>query len=463
MPSTLSLPLDDIQGIILRGYGRHEAACFLLAVVEDPLRAAAWIARLPVASVKTAEAKRDDAEPLINVAFTHHGLAALTPRDDLAGRFPREFVEGMNTAERARTLGDFGESGAEHWKWGAGDLVPDVAVMIYARTEASLPAFRDAYAAQAKEAGLRILTILETRRLPDRKEHFGFRDGIAQPVVAGAGREERSGNTVPAGEVLLGYETAFGTPSHSPLRDNQFDFGRNGSYMVLRTLAQDVRAFWKFCRSAAQTQSAGLTAVHVASKMVGRWPSGASLVRHPDADPGTRHGDEDNFAYRDTDADGMRCPFGAHVRRSNPRDWGVAPDAKAALEVTGRHRLLRRGRAFGPPLTQNLEAAEILAALDGPDDGVERGLHFVSFQASLERQFEFVQQQWCGNPNFAGLHAESDPLIGAHDSKFEGAAAVFTIPGEPVRRRLGGITRFVQVRGGAYFFMPSVAALRSLH
>jgi len=175
--------------------------------------------------------------------------------------------------------------------------------------------------------------------------------------------------------------------------------------------------------------------------------------------------DADDFGYRDSDAQGFKCPIGSHVRRSNPRD-SVGPDGPTALKTANRHRILRRGRSYGhSPKDPRVE------------DNVDRGLLFLCLNSDIERQFEFVQQTWVNNPVFGGLNGEVDPLIGNTDktetspvNPIQGNSdngepqrdAIFTIQADPLRTRVHNLERFVTVKGGAYFFLPSIRALRYL-
>jgi deferrochelatase/peroxidase EfeB len=160
-----------------------------------------------------------------------------------------------------------------------------------------------------------------------------------------------------------------------------------------------------------------------------------------------KYNNENAFMYKD-DPHGLKCPIGAHIRRSNPRD-SLEPDEKASLKATNRRRILRRGRAYGPPLERY--------AKETPRK--ERGLVFICLNTNIRRQFEFVQQSWINNDKFDGLNQDQDPIVG--DQK-PGEGTVFTIPHHPLRWRLPGLQRFVHVRGGAYFFLPSRAALEFL-
>ena len=264
-----------------------------------------------------------------------------------------------------------------------------------------------------------------------------------------------------AGELVLGYRDGYGLYAARPLvaaerRSRRrccpptsreaapHDLGRNGSYLVLRQLEQDVSAFWRFADAAAGAERIGL-----AAKMVGRWPSGAPLVLAPDADDaGIDPGRSNGFRYHREDPLGRRCPVGSHVRRANPRD-SLDPDPGSAgsLAVSNHHRLLRRGRSYGPRLS-------IEQALAG-GDGERRGLYFMCLNTNVGRQFEFVQQTWVNSPKFAGALRRARPGGG-------GPGGAFSMPASPVRRRVADVPRFVTVRGGAYFLLPSLRAVRYL-
>jgi deferrochelatase/peroxidase EfeB len=166
----------------------------------------------------------------------------------------------------------------------------------------------------------------------------------------------------------------------------------------------------------------------------------------------------DRFVYAGhpthSDPHGFHCPIGSHIRRTNPRDaLGNQPDK--SLDLSNLHRMIRRGRAYGPPLIEDMDPAKLVKT---QDDGVERGLHFICLNAAIDRQFEFVQNQWANNPKFGELYDDPDPLIGVLD----GDNATFTVQDQPIRHRCSDLPRFVHMRGGAYFFLPGLAAIRML-
>jgi Dyp-type peroxidase family len=227
------------------------------------------------------------------------------------------------------------------------------------------------------------------------------------------------------------------------------DLGRNGTYLIMRQLRQDVTGFWHYLESVTRNPDGSTNRqamVHLGARFVGRWPGGAPLVLSPEYDDPSLSNATD-FSYHAQDADGLRCPLGAHVRRTNPRDsLDPDPGSQASVDVGNRHRLLRRGREYGPLIGDDLTTVV--------DDGAERGLHFVCLCANIARQFEFVQHTWANNPKFDGLYEDPDPLVGPHDQ-----STCFTIPRKPVRTRFTGLPQFVTVVGGAYFFLPGIKAI----
>jgi Dyp-type peroxidase family len=352
----------------------------------------------------------------------------------------------MNDAERSKVLGD----DTSAWVFGGPQHEEIHAVlMLYARTEPSLASLVARHEDDLAAAGARVLRRDEGRLFPDNHEHFGFHDGISQPLVSDGPRRLHNRETsIAPGELLLGYVDAYGerTPSPAP---RGFDFGRNGTFVVYRVLRQDVAAFWTAMYDRARPrpgESVDDAAVRLGASLVGRWPGGAPLAVHPDRDV-ARDGSLNDFGYAHEDPGGFKCPFGAHVRRANPRDM-LAPSAKESLVEVGRHRLFRRGRPYGPQLASPRSTWRV-------DDGIERGLVFIALCASLRRQFEFIQQTWVQSPKFAGLYDERDPMIGTSPD----SVRRFTLQAEPVRRCLVDLPSFVSLRGGAYFFMPGLRAM----
>lgn len=433
--------------------------------------------------------------------------------------FPATFALGMHDATRKRILGDSGNASLD-WCDDTTDAVlllyPETDQDGSSGSNRAEGVFQAAIAA-AKEAGLLIIERIDTELTetdraefakdwlakedrpsgPAFTEPFGFVDGISQPKVRGfpgVGATHDPIHGVEPGEFILGYIDNRGyfppsptlsrdfqaigmdaqkllpsTPTNQPQRYPDFsqrpieqgsvrDFGRNGSYLVIRQLAQDVVGFDNQLKDLAEKHiddplnphasdrsnpkpySQERTQEWLAAKMVGRWKNGSSLVDNPFSphfNSGRRSDSDNDFLFRDLDPQGKRCPFGAHMRRAFPRD-SLNPASNFELSVTNRHRLLRRGRTY-------------------TNAGKPAGTLFMCFNADLERQFEFVQQTWLNSPVFHGLDAEVDPLVThANGANVNGH---LTVPGPAAPLHIEGLARYVELRGGGYFFMPSRHAI----
>ncbi len=484
--------LNDLQGIILTGYGHLNHAAFLFVQVRDAAKGKAWLLQV-IPETTTAkpwpvrpDGTKEKPEAVLSVGFTHRGLSALgLPAETLAS-FSTEFVDGI--AARASILGDSGESAPEKWDLGGPTSQEIHAVlMIDAREERLLEGRRAELRAliQKSDGGVVEVAAEEGMRPRTQREPFGFSaDGISQPLIEGSAGNPMPGQwVVRTGEFILGYLNEFDvfppSPSvplaHDPGRllpqfpGNAFpacrDLGRHGTYLVYRKLAQDVAGFWQFIEAHAEATAPAADPREkqyamrlLAAKMMGRWPSGAPLVLSPDRDdPALRN--DNSFTYRPTDEDGYACPIGAHVRRVNPRDSlrRIRDSLDESFRTSNQHRLLRRGVPYGEPLFGPMEIEHDRVPLGLQDDGHPRGLHFFAINADIQRQFEFVQQTWIDNPKFNGLEDNKDPITGDNDG-----TGHMTIQRRPVRRRIRNVPRFVTVKGGAYFFLPSITAMRFL-
>lgn len=467
---TEALELSDIQGLVARGYAQLPHARFMVLGADDGDAARRWLGSLADA-VTSARDRPDDVA--VHVAFTSSGLRALGLAPEVLETFSAQFAEGMVTSHRSRVLGDRDGNDPEAWSWGGpGTGRVDAMLLLYATDDATLSTLTDRHRGELTGGGLRVLTELDTFDIGDF-EHFGFRDGVSQPLVEGLPKAGSGDATIRAGEFVLGYRNEYGLYTHRPLIDTtedpqgllprdpegsgRADLGANGTYLAFRQLSQDVPGFWRYLDRETKTADgtgdpAARTAL--AAKMVGRWPSGAPLVRSPDRDDPALAKDND-FGYFEEDRFGLRCPIGAHIRRAAPRDsLDPRPGSAESLAVANRHRLLRRGREYGPPL----DVEEALVGGTGDAAREDRGLHFICLNGNLARQFEFVQHTWLNDPHFNGLYDDVDP-IGAH---FTPAGSTYTVPGHPVRGRVVDVPSFVSVRGGAYFFMPGIRAIRYL-
>jgi Dyp-type peroxidase family len=471
-PDLTEVPYDpaEVQKLAFGGHRGYPEATLLFHRFEDARGARAFLADvLPAVTFVTATGR----EPTrLQIALSHSGLKALGLDEAVLETFSVEFRDGM--AARHRVLGD---DPAEHPRWDYGGALPvDLVTLAYARDAASHARQVSELRELARGHGLVEVAQQTTTSVPPDEpvvEHFGFRDGLTNPTIAGGdGRRVKpedgtpgpTGTVVARGEVVLGAANGYGYRTIGPsvaaaldrrdrlpafLEPDLKDLGAHGTYLVLRKLEQDVAGFWRAMDEGARELGGDVDADWLAARVVGRWKNGSPVTSSPDR-PGPEPRDDDPGMGFSMDRFGRRCPIGAHVRRANPRD-GLGDDTEVSLELVSRHRLHRRGRPYGPKIAD-----------PRVDDGQRRGLVFMAVGASLRRQFEFVQNLWLTNTAFNGLHGQDDPLVGPRARGYfpDGVQATpFDLPGFPVRRTVSGLPRFVAPRGGEYFFLPSRAAL----
>lgn len=434
------LELGEIQGMVLRPRPMPYVGSYLLYEITDPAHGRELLRRLRPHVTTAAGWDQPTRTAWLNVVLTHEGLRRLgVPEPVLAG-FPRELREPMRT--RAAFLGDVGASDPALWNLDPHGRFHAGVLLMAPDGEAFDAAFALGEAALQGLPGVTRIDRLDVASPASLREHFGFRDGISQPFVEGQGGTPLPGqrDVARAGEFLLGYVDELGEVAAGPGPE---PFWRNGTYLSIRKLHQDVAAFRRFLRDNAE-DVAGQELL--AAKLVGRWRSGAPLALTPQRDDEALAVDPQRnnaFAYYDTDRRGVRTPVGAHIRRVNPRDA-----LKDGIVDARLHRLLRRGAVYGPELPDG--------ALD--DDGVDRGLVLTFVNAHPARQFEFVQSQWVNDGDFVSAGRDTDPVAGT-DPRGTGT---YTFPARPIRRRLHGVSSFAVTRGGENVFLPGMSGLRLL-
>ena len=473
-----TLELSDIQGYIVRGYKHMMYSRYVLLNITDPGKAKQFIQEQCEHIMSVAGYSDNNC---LNIAFTTPGLRALGLKESNIKNFTREFREGMTTPHRQRLLGDFDSNAPAEWIWGGpNNEEVHVLLMIFGSDITTALAYHDELSTRYLALGLREVYSIDGQTLPGNKEHFGFRDGISQPVIKGSGRSSHEDNCINPGEFLMGYKNEYDVYPDSPFLSEaqgnvdllpndaaglgNKDLGRNGSYMVLRQLQQDVQGYWTFLNEKTKNADGSTNvkeSTKLAAKMMGRWPSGAPIVKWPDEDPAEKALapedvnciDDNDFNYQAIDNDGLKCPFGSHLRRTNPRDSFEDNDSKESIKLTKRHRIIRRARLYGNPF----EGSPVNFTPEG-----EVGLMFTCFNADISRQYEFIQYTWANYPKFKQLYNDPDPIIGVREKPADGTEQIFTIPGKPVNKYITGLQNFVTVRGGSYFFFPSIAVIKYL-
>ena len=540
LPSVTRLDLADIQGNIVLPYGRYGFpwARHLLFHVADAAAGRRFLAGLYPILTSAQRWRQAPAESspasvprpawALNLGLTFSGMRALHLPTRTLDSLPEEFVDGM--AARAHILGDYGRSARGAWDpvWRADTASAQVHLWVLISTPATSDGQPVAALAERTDwllalaaacGGVRLLeghrgseprwqdcsaimaSLPDGSRVPTAREHFGYTDGISDPVFAGqypapdsaievpgGGRldpEHQAWQALAAGEFVLGHPCeAQELPEAAP----PWTFTRNGTFMALRKLHQNLGSVDRSLADQAtryrQAQGGGISddeaRATLMAKFAGRWPSGIPLMAAPTyaraqelaaryADvpsiqrkvTGDRTPEEvarlqafelllNDFRYG-ADPAGAVCPLTAHTRRTNPRD-GLDPRLGvvghvADTSMSNRRRILRRGLPYGDSGRRE-------------DEG-EHGVLFMAVCASLFRQFEFVQQQWVQYGSVFGAGGDTDPLIGTR-----GTHDRFTIPADPAGEGVpflcGRLPQYVETRGGEYFFLPSLSAVRRM-
>lgn len=428
------LELDDIQHFLLARTPAL-AARYEFLTFSNPASGRAWLSGL-IDKVGKGKTVGSDSR-WVSLAFTWNGLRALELDEASLATFPEEFRQGM--AARAGIVGVTGANHPDYWVGGLASPALHAIAILFARDMAECERSKREHGQHlSRVGGVEVLSGLDLEALypGEPREHFGYRDRLTHPVIEGTGEEPPPGSLPPikAGEFFLGYVDESGL---KPLMPQPEILSRNGSYLAYLRLQEHVGAFRDFLRQHGQTREEQEL---VAAKLMGRWRSGAPLVLAPEKDDpalGVDMQRTNDFDYRKMDPYGYGCPVGSHIRRMNPRD---------TADNMNRHQMIRRGGTYGPRLPE-----------DAPEDGVERGIAAFIGCASLVRQFEFAMNVWVNDPRFKDLGNERDPFVGTQDGTFD-----LTIPKRPVRKKIKGLPAFTTIRGGAYFFLPGIRALRFL-
>jgi Dyp-type peroxidase family len=459
----MPLPLSDIQGNVVLPYSFPCATYLLLRVIDSQTGRGALAKAIEHVTHSAIWDPANKPHSTFNVALSFAGLKALGLGQEALESFPIAFKMGMK--RRALILGDTGASEPTSWdpKWQAdihafasvyGDSPPEVASRV--------AAVREALAGGFEVAGEEHAAVL--RAGDGRREHFGFTDGISGvafegvPIPASNSAREGEGDgkilgdgtvkPIAIGELLFGHLDEAGELPEGPLPP---ELAKNGTFLVVRKLKQNVQLFRDYLDREGSKYPGGKA--KLAAKFVGRWKDGTPLALRPDgpdpvlASDGERNND---FRYAD-DLDGAKCPLGAHMRRSRPRDAMTVQgqDRKpTGSRLTDRRRIVRRGVPYGPWAPEDQRIT----------DDIERGIFFLALNIDIERQFEFVQQQWLNYGNHFRQGNDKDVLLGDHDGT--GKAVIQASSSDDVPHLCTQLPRFVEARGGEYFFVPGIAALR---
>jgi Dyp-type peroxidase family len=457
------IELGEVQGNVLHAYGTDfPFAHYVHLEVKGDARAvlARWLPHVSFGRRPQWLPREEALRPHLNLAFTYGGLDALGVQTDMLHEFPEDFRQGA----RARSGDVDGDQDAADRDWEKRPGDGHVLLIVHAHEKEQC---RDRVQELLAESDNALVPIAEQETALIKRnggedkscgtrysrEPFGFADGCSQPSVAhvdddptgdglharipprsklrqfamdlGLMRERREWRPIRAGEFLLGYVSEDGRLPEGP----PAPLGPNGTFMVYRKIEQHVKVFDDHMD--AEAKRLGMKPEELRARVLGRWPDGTPMAlspHKPDPDLALNRHRANVFGYADDPA-GCKCPLGAHVRRTNPRN-GLPGGA----EVTMRHRIIRRGMPY--------------------HDGHQRGLLFIAYSASIKEGFETIQRLWCNDGAALGLGDEPDYLLQQpRDGKLSGMF-VNHDPANPQRIEAPP-EPFVTVRGCEYLFLPS--------
>jgi Dyp-type peroxidase family len=432
--------LDNLQGDILRGHGRDHTVHVFLRFVTEPERVKQWIRRIAMQvtsaqqQLEEAEVYRRDSIPgglFMNVTLSAAGYRFLGL--DLVGH-SRAFVEGM---KRARER--LNDPSVDTWETGYQGTIH--AMILLADDDETRLLEAQNEIRRDLETYAEICAVEHGRALRNERgepvEHFGYAIGRSQPLFFQKDVEQE--------QQMDGIDRW--DPSAGPglviVKDPHGGDHGCGSYLVFRKLEQNVRGFHERARALAQALGLSEEAVDSAEALaIGRFKDGTPLVLS--ASPGLRDPAPNNFTYIN-DPHGQKCPFHAHIRKVNPRQPG-AP------------LIARRGITYGK---RDKEPQDNPSFEELPVDGV--GLLFMCYQRDIAEQFEFLQIQGTNHEDFSQVMSNIDPIIGqtkGHEPLPQQWPRQWQA--QPQAGESFSFHGFVTLKGGEYFFAPSIYFLRNL-
>jgi Dyp-type peroxidase family len=451
--------LKNLQGNILTSHGRHFAMHIFFRFNADIAAAKAAIVKLRAAGFVTSAAEQDaqtqrrQANPGHQEIFgclllSATGLKALGL--DVPSGFgnsaplpgpPVNFTFDQPMSAAAAELGDKPD---QDWEPQYNQQIDGLLIVAYgnADTDNTQPILNQLFA-QAKAARIMLETgatvvAVETghAHVLDKqpREHFGFVDGISQPLYRTTDLPPGPTDAFDPGAGLISLLVA------DPFSAEPDAFA---SFFVFRKLEQNV-AGWRQA-VVATAAKLGQTPPQIGAMAVGRYQNGDPVI-FPPTGPHPQNPIPNNFDYAGDKA-GLKCPYHGHIRKANPRgdtDRNFGSGTGALTEVERKRRIARRGITYG-------DRAPDLS--DAPVNGV--GLLFMCYQANIPDQFGFMQKNWVNQDNFArpSPQAGQDAVIGQGSHTVQQVWPTGT---------LDDFGKFVTSRGGEFFLAVSIPTIEAL-
>ncbi|ERF68523.1 hypothetical protein EPUS_05662 [Endocarpon pusillum Z07020] len=417
------LDLNNIQGDILKGFPKKTETFYFFRIDDNRVKEFREQLTELVPLITTTNQIKDDRRKIdenkkkgaerqhgppkllkmcgVGLSFSHKGLEKIGIRDDIGDA---NFKDGM--LADAKDLGDQGSFSSDKFD---PDWIPEFKEEIHGLIQVAgdchdtvkdkLEEIKDIFSVGDDDATIhKVFRVTGDIRPGAHKghEHFGFLDGISDPAVQGVDTNPLPGQeTIRQGIILLGRE---GDEFNRP------PWAVDGSFLAFRYLPQRVPEFNAFLKNNAipipdPSKPPELGMELLGARLVGRWKSGAPVDISPLGDDKALAKDpnrRNDFRYDPLSQE--RCPFAAHIRKTNPR---------SDLDSTEANRIIRRGIQYGPEVS----AAEAATKRTTKD----RGLLFACYQSNIANGFKFIQQSWANRVDFPfgkPIDPGFDPIIG---------------------------------------------------
>lgn len=471
--------LEDLQGNILKSHGR-DYSVHIFVEFKSPKAAKEWIKHF-AESVTSARKqwqesdsyrktnRKESGEPFVNFLLSAKGYTVLNfdkskQYIDLAGTFRLGH-------KNERLLNDLQDPPLINWEPGYQKEIHALILLADDNYEIILEK-----AIEVLKDVSRVADIVNTevgfvvRRDNQAINHFGFVDGISQPLFLkkdiDTAKEQGINNWDPSATLdLVLVKDPFGQG------DNSF-----GSYCVYRKLESDVQGFKKAEQElAGKLGLEGKDAERVGALVMGRFRDGTPVTLAPEKEGLASI--INNFNYNE-DVEGSKCPFQAHIRKVNPRGDRSDDEQRETLEQQRTHRIVRRSitytyskewqnsrneeKTLSSQISwchhQLMYVKEMTIQKLQEESDKKVGLLFLCFQSDISNQFNFIQKRWANNNDFAKKRIGLDAVIGQGKKQPDGQKWL----GKDGNEVYCDFSGFVTMKGGEFFFAPSISFLKTI-
>jgi Dyp-type peroxidase family len=456
-----SVMLDDLQANILKHHGRNYAYHFFLTInIKYISESKKWISDFAKNKISNTSKQlidsteynksKKDGGTIYTLSISNFGYEKLGIENSIT---PSESSFKMGMKPRAEELND----NIQEWE---SEFQNEIDILIILADSDESNSINNKIALEKELSAIfNIVKIQKGEVLKNEQgigiEHFGYADGISQPIFFENEIITQEQNNLWQDESRL---------KLALVKDKGGKFDDSyGSYLVFRKLEQNVEAFKDAEASLPKIlDEKGVINDELAGAMIiGRFENGTEVINHSNEINITNPKDLNNdFDYKIENTK-SKCPFHSHIRLTNPRADLGSTDIDSFVKNV---RLVRRGIPYddipnGRGLLSNKPCGNV-------------GLLFMCYQSNIKNQFEFIQSTWVNKGIVPSSEHPNDEKVGQDGIIGQG---IKFIKDKFLPRKWGeennenkisfsnSLSKFVTMRGGEYFFTPSISFLKSLH